>query len=349
MYTFFAVSGFIQHCTFTRRGTGINQPYMLVHPKGLIFEDCYKQGDGYGYAASIDESSNLYEARNVVPFNYTNDREAMTLDGGSGGYAGKIKKASGNIISLPDDAETFQWFPNKWIGGGLYIISGKGAGQFRRITGHTVSAIELDYPFLVQPDSTSMISITTIRKNLFFVNNEVTDVGAYQFYGSAQHCVISGLRMRRCSGIVSRGSLLYHGNQPNWYIDIVNCNLSEGNYSHWFGIDDRGHSGAQNINLIGNGGSGMNIGALLRRNTLSEFSYIRTSPGASPNSVTDVIIEDNSFMIAKEAIRLGGTVNHTSKVLIHNNHYRDVEKQVSLNNGLIPSNCLILNDGDTNN
>lgn len=349
MYTFFAVSGFIQHCSFTRRGTGVNQPYMAVHPKGLIFEDCCKQGDGFGYAASIDESRNLYEARNVVPFDYTNDREAMTLDGGSGGYAGNIKSASGKVITLPDGADTYQWFPNKWVGGGLYIISGKGAGQFRRITSHTVSTIELDYPFLVEPDKTSVISITTIRNHLFFVNNEVIDAGAYQLYGSAQDCVIAGLRMRRCSGIVSRGSLLYHGNQPNWYIDIVNCDLREGNYSHWFGIDDRGHSGAQNINLIGTGGSGMNIGALLRRNTLGEFSYIRTSPGASPGAVTDVIIEDNSFSVAKEAIRLGGSASHTSNVLIHNNHYRGVEKQVSLNNGLDPSGCLILNDGTNTN
>ena len=347
MYTFFAVSGFIQNCKFERNGTGINQPYMLVHPKGLIFEDCYKHPDGYGYAASIDESRNMYEARNVIPFNYTNDREAMTFDGGSGAYAGKIGSANGKTITLPVGASTYQWIANKWIGGGLYIIEGKGTGQFRRITRHTLASIELDYPFLVQPDSTSVISITTVRKNFFYVNNEVTDAGAYQFYGSAQNCVISGLKMRRCNGIVGRGSLLYHGKQPNWYIDIVNCEFREGLYSHWFGIDDRGHSGFQNINLIGAGGSGMNIGTLIRRNKLNEFTYIRTSPGASPNAVTDVIIEDNSFNIAKTAIFLGGSASHTSNVLIHNNHYKDVEKQVEAGPGLSRASYLIFGDGIT--
>lgn len=347
MYTFFAASGFIQNCKFERKGTGINQPYMLVHPKGLIFEDCLKQADGYGYAASIDESRNMYEARNVIPYNYTNDREAMTFDGGSGGYAGNIGSASGKTITLPVGAATFQWVANKWIGGGLYIIEGKGAGQFRRITSHTLESIEVDYPFLVQPDATSVISITTVRKNLFYVNNEVTDAGAYQFYGSAQNCVISGLKMRRCNGVVGRGSLLYHGKQPNWYIDIVNCEFREGLYSHWFGTDDRGHSGFQSINLIGNGGSGMNIGTLIRRNKLNEFSYIRTSPGTNPNAVTDVIIEDNNFNIAKTAIFLGGAASNTSNVLIHNNHYRDVEKQVEANKGLNPSSYLILEDGVT--
>ena len=67
MYTFYAATGFIQNCRFERNTTGVNQPYMLVHPKGLIYEDCYKQGDGYGYASSIDESRNLYEARNSIP------------------------------------------------------------------------------------------------------------------------------------------------------------------------------------------------------------------------------------------------------------------------------------------
>lgn len=327
MYTFFAASGFIQNCKFERKGTGINQPYMLVHPKGLIFEDCLKQADGYGYAATVDESHDFYEARNVIPYNYTNDREAMTFDGGSGGYAGNIVSAKDNMLVIPSDATNkYQWINNKWIGGGLFIIEGKGAGQFRRIKSHGQDTIYLDHPFLVQPDATSIVSVTTVRKNFAFVNNQVTDAGAYQFYGSTDNAVISGLQMNRCNGVVSRGSLLYHGKQPNWYIDIVNCKFKEGNYSHWWGVEDRGHSGFQNINLIGAGGSGLSIGIIVRRNTLAEYTYMRTSPGANANAVTDIIIEDNSFSIAKTAISLGGNGNNTSNVLIHNNHYSDVEK-----------------------
>lgn len=331
MYTFYAAGGFVQNCRFERHTTGTNQPYMLVHPKGLIFEDCYKQGDGFGYASSIDESRNLYEARNYIPFDYTNDRECMTLDGGSGGYYGPIKSVEGNIITIPEDAETNQWTENHWNGGGVYIINGTGAGQFRRIRSHTLTKIELDQPFLVQPDATSEISVTTVRHHLYFINNEAVDVGAYQLYGSVQNCVISGMTMTRCNGIVGRGSLLYRGKQPEWYIDIVNCRLKEGNYSHWFGIDDRGHSGHQSINLIGSGGTGMSIGTVIRRNVLSEYSYIRTSPGANPDAVTDVIIEDNSFDIAKNAILLGGNATNTSGVLIHNNRYNEVDKRLETN------------------
>jgi len=344
MYIFSAAGGFIQHCRFERVGTGVNQPYMAVHPKGLIFEDCYKQADGYGYAATIDESHDLYEARNVVPFDYTNDREVMTLDGGGGAYAGKIGAVNGRIIILPAGASTYQWIPNKWIGGGVFIIQGKGAGQYRRIVSHTLDSIVLDQPFLVDPDSGSVISITTIRKNLFFIDNECTDGGAYQLYGSAQNAVIAGLKMRRCNGVVSRGSLLYHGKQPNWYVDIVDCEFREGNYCHWFGVDDR-HSGYQNINLIGTGGAGLNIGTLVRRNTLYDFTYIRTSPGADHHAVTDAIIEDNSITTAKKAILLGGSGDNTSNLLIHNNHYKDVEKQVEINPGQKAGSYFILDDG----
>jgi hypothetical protein len=344
MYTFFAASGFIQHCKFRREGTGINQPYMLVHPKGLIFEDCYKQADGYGYAATIDESHDMYEARNVIPYNYANDRECMTLDGGSGGYAGPIGNIREKVLTLPKGAKTNRWTPGKWKGGGLFIVEGRGAGQYRRITNCTMDMIELDQPFLVDPDSSSVISVTTVRKNLYFIDNDITDAGAYQFYGSAQNCVISGLKMRRSNGIVCRGSLLYTGKQPNWYIDVVNCELRECNYSHWFGTEDRGHSGFTNINLIGAGGAGLNIGTLLRRNRLSEYAYMRTSPGANANAVTDVIIEDNSFHIAKLAIQLGGTGSQTSYTLIHRNHYTEVDKQVEAE-GLKPSSYLILDDG----
>ena len=342
MYTFFAAGGFIQNCRFERHTTGVNQPYMLVHPKGLIFEDCYKQGDGFGYAASIDESRNLYEARNTVPFDYTNDRECMTLDGGSGAYFGPIGSIDGTALTLPEGAKTNQWSENRWIGGGVFIINGKGAGQFRRIVSHTLTDIVLDSPFMVEPDSTSEISITTIRHHLYFVNNTITDAGAYQLYGSAQNCVMSGIHMTRCNGIVCRGSLLYSGKQPEWYIDIVNCRLEDGNYSHWFGIDDRGHSGHQSINLIGSGGTGMSIGTLIRRNILSEFSYIRTSPGGNPDAVTDVIIEKNTFDIANTAIKLGGTATNTSGVLIHANTYKDVS--VPLETSLSSDSYLVVGE-----
>lgn len=348
MYTFSAAGGFIQHCRFRREGTGVNQPYMAVHPKGLIFEDCYKQGDGYGYAATIDESHDLYEARNIIPFDYTNDREVMTLDGGSGGYAGKIGHISGTLLTLPAGADTWRWTPNKWIGGGVFIINGRGTGQYRRIVRHTMDSIYLDQPFLVDPDAGSVISITTVRKNLFYIDNEATDGGAYQLYGSAQNCVISGLKMRRCSGVVSRGSLLYHGLQPNWYIDIVNCEFREGNYCHWFGAGDR-HSGYQSINLIGTGSPGLNIGTLVRRNRLYDFSYIRTSPGTGAHAVTDVIIEDNSITTAKTAISLGGSGSSTSNTLIHNNHYTGVETPIDIHPGLTSSSYLIIGDGKSSN
>ncbi|SEW43785.1 Pectate lyase superfamily protein [Chitinophaga sp. YR573] len=343
MYNFVAASGFIQHCRFEKNGT--DKTFMAIHPKGLIFEDCYKQMNGYGYATSIDESNNLYEARNTIPFNYINDREVMTFDGGSGAYAGPVGSVKGNTITLPSGATTNQWTPNKWVGGGVFILEGKGAGQYRRIVSHTLDVIQLDQPFLVDPDATSVISITTIRKNLFFVDNDVADGGAYQFYGSAENCVISGLKMRRCIGIIGRGSLIYKGRQPNWYTDIVNCELNEGNNNVPKMAIKTKVSSYQNINIVGSGGSAMNIGTLVRRNKLYDFSYIRTSPGANPNAITDVIIEDNTFTNADKAISLGGSGNMSSNILIHNNHYKNVNKQVDFNTALKPDSYLILQDG----
>jgi hypothetical protein len=344
MYNFVAASGFIQHCRFERGAS--DKTFMAIHPKGLIFEDCYKQVNGYGYATSIDESNNLYEARNTIPFNYINDREVMTFDGGSGAYAGPIATVKGNTITLPSGATTNQWTPNKWVNGGVFILEGKGAGQYRRITSHTLDVIKLDQPFLVDPDATSVISITTIRKNLFFIDNDVADGGAYQLYGSAENCVISGLKMRRCIGIIGRGSLIYKGRQPNWYTDIVNCELREGNNNTPKVAVKTKVAGYQNINIIGSGGTAMNIGTLVRRNKLYDFSYIRTSPGANPSAITDLIIEDNSFTNADKAISLGGSGSVISNILIHNNHYKNVNKQVDVNTALKPDSYLILQDGE---
>lgn len=149
-------------------------------------------------------------------------------------------------------------------------------------------------------------------------------------YGSVQNCVISGMTMTRCNGIVGRGSLLYRGKQPEWYIDIVNCRLKEGNYSHWFGIDDRGHSGHQSINLIGSGGTGMSIGTVIRRNVLSEYSYIRTSPG-SQSGCSNRRYNRRQLVVSQRAVLLGGNATNTSGVLIHNNRYNEVDKRLETN------------------
>lgn len=319
MFSFVGVSGFIQRCHFEKTGGSV-KTYMKIHPVGLIFEDCHKQTNGFGYGATINESYDLYEARNITPFNYINDREVMTLDGGSGGYFGKISNASGHTISLAPDGKTFQWAANKWIGGGLFIIDGKGSGQFRRIVSHTLDKIELDEPFLVQPDTGSVISITTIRDHLFFVNNTATDAGAYQFYGSAQNCVIAGLKMQRSAGIVGKGSYLNYGRQPNWYIDIVDCELSDGTYTPQLDQKDR-FRGDQQINIIGSGFSGLNIGSLVRGNNLSGKSYIRVSPGGEVNDVQDAIIEGNKVSGAKNGLAIYGVGRVVSNLFIHNNQF----------------------------
>ncbi|MCF3111250.1 glycoside hydrolase family 55 protein [Niabella sp. CC-SYL272] len=341
MYTFSDASGWIRNSKFTRFGTGINQPYMAIHPKGLIFEDCFKTADGYGYAATIDESTNLYEARNHIPYDYTNDRECMTLDGGGGAYTGTIAGIRSRTCWLPPEAKTTNWTPDKWKGGGVFILSGKGAGQFRRIAGHGKDTILLDTPFEINPDSSSIISITTVRTNLYFINNRVEDAGAYQFYGSAQDCVIDGLEMKRSGGIVSRGSSLYGGRQPNWYIEVLNCRLTEGNYSHWYGIDDRGHSGYQKIEVIGTGGPGMNRGTLVRGNQLDDFSYITTAPGRDPESIVDLVIEGNHFKKAKMAIEMGGDGISTKHALIHNNIYKSVEKRLHTHSNTLLKSVLV--------
>lgn len=319
MFSFVGVSGFIQRCRFEKTGGSV-KTYMNIHPQGLIFEDCYKQTNGFGYGATIQESYDLYEARNVTPFNYINDREVMTLDGGSGGYYGKVSSASGNSIALATDGKTFQWAANKWIGGGLFIIDGKGAGQFRRIVSHTVDRIELDEPFLVVPDASSVISITTIREHLYFVNNTAMDAGAYQLYGSAQNCVIAGLKMQRSAGIIGKGSYVNYGRQPNWYIDIVDCQLSDGTYTPQLDQKDK-FRGDQQINIIGSGCPGLNIGSLVRGNVLTGKSYIRVSPGGELNDVQDAIIESNKVSGAKNGLAIYGVGGVVNNLFIHDNQF----------------------------
>jgi hypothetical protein len=73
-------------------------------------------------------------------------------------------------------------------------MSGRGFGQFRRVTGNEERALQLDAPWRVEPDATSRIAVLTATSHNLFLNNSVSHGrGVYTFiYGSAIDNVMAG-------------------------------------------------------------------------------------------------------------------------------------------------------------
>ncbi|MBM4087154.1 MAG: hypothetical protein FJ272_20380, partial [Planctomycetes bacterium] len=110
--------------------------YCLEGSDGLIFErntliggDLMSTGGGianYGTACS----RNIYYAHNRLRLMHGWDREAMTTDAGGEAYFGKVSSVAGAVMTL---ATAPKWGGRDWKGGGVFILDGKGAGQYRHV------------------------------------------------------------------------------------------------------------------------------------------------------------------------------------------------------------------------
>jgi len=172
----------------------------------------------------------LYMARNSSK-NADGDREPCSLDshGPFGVYLGPVQ-ADGRTLTIEEVAVSGQKSPKKApVGYGVYILDGKGAGQFRRVTAGEGLVLEMDRPFDVPPDKTSTISIAKYHGELLYIDNDFTDTGDIQIWGGAVHTVFKGTQMTRTGGFNQAGGFIFGGIIPIWYLEQFDTRVIEGN------------------------------------------------------------------------------------------------------------------------
>jgi Pectate lyase superfamily protein len=178
-------------------------------------------GLGYG------NLTNLYLAGNQFKMIQGWNREAVTSDAPGGYYLGKLLARSDTEFSLDHPAG-----PNlkDLIGSALFVIDGKGKGQWREVKAYQDGVVHLERPFDVAPDATSVATIVPQIRRWIVTANDFSDTGvAVQFYGSSLDCIASRNTMSRACGYVNYARN-YHGLQPSWNIQWLNNKILEGNY-----------------------------------------------------------------------------------------------------------------------
>lgn len=184
---------------------------------------------------------------------FTNNREAVTHDGaqtawcakrrGEQGCASGVVRGTHVTLSFPKD---LQWKTGTneaaWVGCELQITDGRGAGQTREIVSMKgYGDLEIDRPFDLAPDATSLFVIVAERKHLLYVDNDIEDAGvAIQLYGGVTDCVVARNRCRRAGGFHGSGRD-YHGVITCWYVQFLGNVVEEGNcHRGSIGTDFRG-------------------------------------------------------------------------------------------------------------
>ncbi|MBU0607736.1 MAG: right-handed parallel beta-helix repeat-containing protein [Armatimonadetes bacterium] len=301
--------------------------YCISGSDGLVFEnntitgaDLMATGGGLNCLDGSSYSQNVYYAHNTLRLMHGWDREAMTSDAGGGLYYGPIAQATGATLTLPEALNPGR---RNWAGAAVFIFSGKGWSQYRRVAKVEGDTVTVDRPWDVPPDATSLVGITMLQRHYILDGNSFSDAGiAVQFYGSSLEHIVAGNTCARAGGYQGIGKA-YGGyqlppdknpcHQPSWFCQYVDNEIAEGAIYR---------SGANNSILSGDSVIGVfgwpltrdwpwpyNVGSVVRGNRLDNNARIHVGGnGNDKPTVSDVVVENNTVSNADEAVRLDRAV-----------------------------------------
>ena len=295
--------------------------YCISGSDGVVFDhntlvgaDLMSTGGGLNCLDGSTSSQNVFFGHNRLSLMHGWDREAMTTDAGGELYFGKVASAEGAKLTLAAEPTTKR---PEWGGAGVFILAGRGAGQYRRVVARTDQTVEIDRPWAVAPDGESELAITMFQGHYLVVDNEFADCGAMQFYGTSIECLVAGNRGTRMPGLRGLG-LWYHGYQPSWFCQFLDNELAAGNYYHFDSVAEASLEvfGARRPPYEGP----MNRCAVVRRNRLLGNAHVRVG-GAS----RDVIVEANRVANADQGVFVSRTC---AGVLTRGNAFENVVREV---------------------
>jgi len=296
--------------------------YCISGSDGLIFEnnditgaDLMSTGGGLNCLDGSRFSQNVYYAGNRLQLMHGWDREAMTSDAGGEAYSGKAVAADGTTLILDGKPN---WRGRDWRGAGVFVLAGKGAGQYRRVAGQGEQSVIVERPWDVVPGTNSDICVTMFQGHYILSGNEFSDCGAMQFYGTAVENIVvrnTGTRMAGFRGL----GLWYHGYQPNWFCEFRDNAIKEGNYYHWNKAADAvlEISGQSRAPYTGP----LNVGSVVRHNRLDSQAHIRVG-----GATRDAIVEGNRVANSAQGIFVS---RHTTNVWLCANTFENVREEIT--------------------
>jgi len=278
-------------------------------------------------------NGNMYLARTYMHDNMGNNGELYSQDGNHY-YDGVVVQFIGDMPEemggKPADKVTFKFADSTTAGTGtlvgfeVFVISGQGLGQVRKIVANdrSTNTFQVDEPFAISPNRNSIVAINTPRAGAYFVGNTLENGQGGGSYGTLIDAVFDKTKFIRHSGQVIN---LHNG--VNWYISTVNGELRDPIWVHGDGVTSLSLMDFGHWNMLFQLGTRpySSMGVLFKNNKSLQKSYLLINwfNGGS-NGTNDFIIENNFFESGEYGIYTGLTVANSTfadGVLLKDNTY----------------------------
>jgi hypothetical protein len=266
--------------------------YNINNSADVIFEHSRINGvrdlaSGGSYSASEGASENFYTDGNSYERMPAANGEAFTSDGPGGAYFGALSATDATHLELASDPN---WKNRDWRNASVAIVSGRGAGQYRLIRAFSGREIDIEKPFDISLDRSSVVTIIPTQRHYIFVNNRVTDAGVgLQFYGTNFESVIADNTVSRASGIFVRAARYGDGIEPNLFVQILdNTILRRGTFKNGPNNPNVNDLSAVQVWCVP---PSLSLGIVVRGNQLSTEAAVKVRNRG--DSVHGIVIERN--------------------------------------------------------
>lgn len=279
--------------------------------KKMIIEDNYIEGTRGNNLATYGRPycEQIYIAGNHFAKSYAADREFLTFDGVSSAYCGKIASAEGTTMILANDP-----FKTKglFVGTVALILQGRGTGQSRRITAFEGRRWELDRPWDIKLDETSVVTIIPYRGRVLFIDNLLEEGGMVQSYGTSLNSIFARNMVKMSSGFFLWGRGIHGGTQAAFYDQLLDNEILIGNsYGAEKGAFNSGGEFAASFPS-----APLNRCHIMRRNKIHNNGFFAIVGGTH-----DALLERNSISKSPKGVKITADPKY---ILLRENTFEDV-------------------------
>ena len=307
------------HALVSRNRLFAGDSIYVLGGRRIVFEDNTLDGGPMARGGGV-YCRQLYYARNRMGMTPRHDGEVFTTDGG-GHTLVKIAALDGVRLTMDEAFAKKQphwngfvdwWRADKYPDTGLYVMKGKGAGQYRWIASHDGLTCVLDRPWTVEPDDTSVIffCVHNFDRNLL-VGNDFHDATIVQSYAGGTEWIMAENRFTRIGGV----QIFTHHDEPAWRMQCLDNEILAG--SNYRGPESAAFDQDAHLGMVSSGGratvfrgnalrGNARLNVLRGRNALVEANTVCESDVGIAAGGEATVLRNNRFERVGEPIRDSG-------------------------------------------